>query len=259
MYTDPNNVGQSQLEATKNAKDLTPESRSQNEKDSKEVADNSYPGADRIARMKKAIGRQIPKDNMDPLGQYFAAQLTAFKYWLVTSRWFGWIETNLHMLVSGHVVRQWGSTDGFITIDLDVTAWMIQHRTWFERMWDKCHKLPPLQGEIFWGRLAKAAQEDFDKLRAEFGNIYIRLEVHEKGPVSVTPYTGVCSMVTAYGSIKYDRDGFFECHPTWLGINSYVIKSRNQPLPEGVIEPIVGPQPRGVIALASSMSVNILG
>ncbi len=106
---------------------------------------------------------------------------------------YGWIESGEDAVVVGHVTDVHRSTDGFISLDIDITG----------------------NGSITFSPDDPIRKHD-GVLRSEDDHAYVRIEINPKSSFA-TDYLGevpkVCQWVEIRGPVLFDRDGHFEIHP----------------------------------------------
>lgn len=144
--------------------------------------------------LKGVIRRQSARGAIEPL-VFFPDQLFGFFTILfkrIFNGTFGWEPGQTEAYVIGHVVGKWLSTDGFGTLDFEVTS----------------------KGEL---KIQDADGNWHDRILGDEGySVKIRIEVVPKvldvlGGYKILPEP--CSWVRVQGKLMWDRDGHFEVHP----------------------------------------------
>ncbi|MCE9581636.1 MAG: hypothetical protein K8T20_03870 [Planctomycetes bacterium] len=106
---------------------------------------------------------------------------------------YGWVDGGEEVEVVGHVTDVHRSTDGFISLDIDITG----------------------DGSITFSPLDPIKKHD-GVLRNGSDHAYVRIEINPKSSFA-TDYLGevpkICQWVRIRGPFKFDRDGHYEVHP----------------------------------------------
>lgn len=158
-------------------------------------------------RIKQVIAHQIPR-RLSAFGQNMTFVTTHFKEW---------VDTKLHAQIEGHIVRKWTSKDRYTTIDIAVSNWLFLSQKDFAEI----AQLPHKEKAEYWKQAWEGGRDSVRKWTALLGTVFLRLEIkaHELGPTMEQHVSGsgVCQNIRCRGPMKWDRDGWFECHPTQFG------------------------------------------